>query len=62
MTSLVDLDRKYVWHPFTQEQPAPPPLPVKSARGASLFLEDGREILDMDSVMLHLMQLGVPHS
>jgi len=47
MTSLVDLDRKYVWHPFTQEQTAPPPLPVKSARGASLFLEDGREILDM---------------
>jgi len=47
MTSLVDLDRKYIWHPFTQEQTAPPPLPVKSARGASLFLEDGREILDM---------------
>jgi adenosylmethionine-8-amino-7-oxononanoate transaminase len=45
--SIVDIDRKYVWHPFTQEQTAPPPLPVKSALGASLFLEDGREILDM---------------
>lgn len=41
------MDRKYVWHPFTQERTAPPPLPVASARGASLFLEDGRELLDM---------------
>ncbi|GAB6125531.1 adenosylmethionine--8-amino-7-oxononanoate transaminase [Humidesulfovibrio idahonensis] len=45
--SLVEIDRKYVWHPFTQEQTAPPPLPVTSALGAKLFLEDGREILDM---------------
>jgi adenosylmethionine-8-amino-7-oxononanoate aminotransferase len=45
--TLVERDRKYIWHPFTQEKTAPPPLPVKSARGASLFLEDGREILDM---------------
>ncbi len=45
--SIVDIDRKYVWHPFTQERTAPPPLPVARALGASLFLEDGRELLDM---------------
>ena len=45
--NIVDTDRKYVWHPFTQERTAPPPLPVVRALGASLFLEDGREILDL---------------
>jgi adenosylmethionine-8-amino-7-oxononanoate aminotransferase len=44
---LVEADRRVVWHPFTQERTAPPPLPVARAAGASLFLEDGREILDM---------------
>lgn len=45
--NIVDLDRQYVWHPFTQERTAPPPLPVARALGASLFLEDGRELLDL---------------
>lgn len=45
--NIVEIDRKYVWHPFTQEKTAPLPLPVVRATGASLFLEDGREILDM---------------
>lgn len=44
--SIVDLDKRHVWHPFTQEATAPEPLPVVRASGASLFLEDGREILD----------------
>ncbi len=45
--SIVDLDQRYVWHPFTQEQTAPPPLPVVRGKGATLYLEDGRELLDM---------------
>lgn len=45
--NIVETDRAYVWHPFTQERTAPPPLPVVRAAGASLFLEDGRELLDM---------------
>lgn len=45
----VQLDRRHVWHPFGQEQTAPAPLPVVRASGASLFLEDGREILDLAS-------------
>lgn len=47
--SLIDIDRNFVWHPFTQERTAPAPLPVARARGASLFLEDGRELLDLAS-------------
>ncbi|MBU1230746.1 MAG: adenosylmethionine--8-amino-7-oxononanoate transaminase [Proteobacteria bacterium] len=47
--SLTELDQRHVWHPFTQEGTAPPPLPMVRAKGASLFLEDGREILDLAS-------------
>ena len=42
-------DQRYVWHPFAQAQTAPPALPVVRGSGASLFLEDGREILDLAS-------------
>ncbi len=45
--SITDLDKRHVWHPFTQEATAPEPLLVVRARGASLFLEDGRELLDL---------------
>ncbi len=40
------LDRKYVWHPFTQMLTAPPPLPVERAEGVYLYTVDGRKILD----------------
>lgn len=49
-------DARHVWHPFTQMQTAPPPIAIASARGASLYTEDGREILDLISswwVTLH---------
>ena len=51
-----DGDRRHVWHPFTQAQAAPPPVPIRSASGAVLTAEDGREYLDMISswwVTLH---------
>jgi adenosylmethionine-8-amino-7-oxononanoate aminotransferase len=47
--SIVDKDQQHIWHPFSQEQTAPLPLPVAGASKASLFLEDGREILDLAS-------------
>jgi adenosylmethionine-8-amino-7-oxononanoate aminotransferase len=47
--SIASLDQRHVWHPFTQEGTSPPPLPMVRAEGASLFLEDGREILDLAS-------------
>lgn len=46
MTSLVARDGHVVWHPYTQAGFGVDPLPVVSARGSSLTLEDGREILD----------------
>ena len=48
MTTIpwTELDRRHVWHPYTQMQSAPPPLPVVRAEGVYLYLEDGRRLLD----------------
>ncbi|MEO5340206.1 MAG: adenosylmethionine--8-amino-7-oxononanoate transaminase [Magnetococcus sp. MYC-9] len=46
---LLALDRRHVWHPFTQEQTAPPVTPIAAARGALLFGQDGTEYLDLIS-------------
>ncbi len=43
---LTERDRKHLWHPYTQEKIAPAPIPVISAKGVWLELEDGRKILD----------------
>ena len=45
-----------IWMPYTQMKSAPAPLRVRSARGAMLELEDGRQVLDCISswwVTLH---------
>jgi len=39
-------DRAHVWHPYTQMQTAPAPIPIVRAKGVYLFTEDGRRILD----------------
>ena len=44
--TLVDRDRAYVWHPYTQMLTAPPPLPIVRGEGAYLYTEDGRRLLD----------------
>lgn len=46
MTTLVARDGEVVWHPYTQAGFGIEPLPVVSARGSTLILEDGREVLD----------------
>ncbi len=43
---LIARDRASVWHPFTQAGLERDPIAVASARGATLVLEDGREIID----------------
>ena len=52
MTSA-DLDREYVWHPFTQMRDwntsSSPPVVIVEGRGALLKAEDGREYLDGNS-------------
>lgn len=49
-------DKRLIWHPYTQQKTAPDPLFIQSARGAWLYGEDGRRILDAVSswwVTLH---------
>src|SRR5207247_6538782 len=43
---LTTRDRRVAWHPFTQHGTDDVLLPVRSAHGAVLVLEDGREIID----------------
>ncbi|NIB43283.1 adenosylmethionine--8-amino-7-oxononanoate transaminase [Pseudomaricurvus alkylphenolicus] len=43
---LLAVDRNHVWHPYSSFLDAPPCYPVASASGATLTLEDGRELLD----------------
>ena len=44
--TLLERDRARLWHPYTQMQSAPPPLPIVRAEGVYLYTEDGRRILD----------------
>jgi adenosylmethionine-8-amino-7-oxononanoate aminotransferase len=43
---LLARDRARLWHPYTQMQTAPEPLPIAKAEGIYLFAEDGRKIMD----------------
>jgi adenosylmethionine-8-amino-7-oxononanoate aminotransferase len=54
--SVRELDRQYLWHPYTQHALAPAPIPIARAEGAVLIDVDGREIIDAISswwVTLH---------
>lgn len=56
MSDLTALDRRHVWHPFTQAATAPEPPLIRSAKGTVLVDDGGTEILDMISswwVTLH---------
>ncbi len=43
---LTEKDKKYVWHPYTQEKTAPAPIPIVSGKGSFLFSESGEKYLD----------------
>lgn len=49
MSTTSDLDKRHVWHPFTQAKTALPPIPINRASGAKLYAEDGREFIDLVS-------------
>lgn len=40
------LDRSYLWHPYTQMKTAPLPVPIARGKGVYLFTPEGRPILD----------------
>lgn len=44
--SLVEKDRKYLWHPYTQEKTASLPVPIVGAKGVWLETENGQKLLD----------------
>lgn len=44
--ALLARDRAVTWHPYTQHGLEDDPLPVLSARGATLTLTDGRDVVD----------------
>jgi adenosylmethionine-8-amino-7-oxononanoate aminotransferase len=46
MSDLISRDRARVWHPYTQMQTAPAPLPIVRGQGVYLHTEDGRRLLD----------------
>lgn len=49
MNNLAERDRAVIWHPFTQMQTAPLPVPIVRGEGSVLYGADGREYLDMIS-------------
>ena len=44
--SLVERDRRVVWHPYTQMLTRPDPIPIVRGQGVFLYTEDGRRLLD----------------
>ncbi len=44
--SLLEDDRNHVWHPYSSSHSDIPVFAVKSANGAVLTLEDGRQLID----------------
>jgi 4-aminobutyrate aminotransferase-like enzyme len=49
LSNILDIDKRHIWHPFTQHATERDPIVVSRAKGASLFDEDGNEILDLIS-------------
>ncbi len=49
MTDIIEKDKNYVWHPFTQALNAPDPIAITAAKGAWLFDADGKKYLDANS-------------
>lgn len=49
MSSTIEKDKQYVWHPFTQMETAPEPLEIIKAKDAVLYSADGKEYLDCNS-------------
>ena len=44
--SLRERDKQHIWHPLTQHKTHPNVLPIKSAKGALLFDEEGKSYID----------------
>ncbi|OIQ35201.1 MAG: adenosylmethionine--8-amino-7-oxononanoate transaminase [Crocinitomix sp. MedPE-SWsnd] len=47
--TLSEKDKQYVWHPFTQAQTSPEPIPIVKGEGVWLFDEEGKKYIDANS-------------
>ncbi len=47
--SLAERDQRVIWHPFTQMQTSPLPIPIVRGEGSVLYTADGTTYLDMIS-------------
>lgn len=45
-TSLSALDKRFIWHPYTQAKTEHPPIPIVQGKGAWLKDEKGKQYLD----------------
>ncbi len=44
--NLTERDKKFIWHPFTQQKNMLPSIAIKNAKGSLLFDEDGNKYID----------------
>ncbi|MDH5721530.1 MAG: adenosylmethionine--8-amino-7-oxononanoate transaminase [Spirochaetia bacterium] len=44
--SILEIDKKNIWHPFTQMKTSPAPINIVSGKGAKIFDENGNEYID----------------
>jgi adenosylmethionine---8-amino-7-oxononanoate aminotransferase len=44
--TLLEKDKAFIWHPFTQIKDENAPILIKRAQGTTLFAEDGKEYID----------------
>jgi adenosylmethionine---8-amino-7-oxononanoate aminotransferase len=43
---MIEKDKNYIWHPFTNIKTSKPPIPITRAQGCTLYAEDGRKYID----------------
>ncbi len=49
MSSIVEKDKKFVWHPFTQHFTADDPIEIVRAEGVRLYDAEGKDYIDANS-------------
>lgn len=49
MSEILDIDKRHIWHPFTQHATERDPVVITRAKGTCLYDEDGKELLDLIS-------------